>query len=61
MALYYLMIDQDGAAELTRPIVKNRTFISAVERIYLSNAAGTKFLADDSLTLDNFEPQVIRK
>jgi hypothetical protein len=34
--LYYLMVDHNGAAELTRPIVTGGTFIAAVERIYLS-------------------------
>jgi len=34
-ATYYLMMDADGVAELTRPIIKGNTFSSYVERIYL--------------------------
>ncbi|UQE01146.1 hypothetical protein [Bradyrhizobium japonicum] len=61
---YYLMVDQDGAAELTRPVVKGGTFIAAIERIYLSRGAG-----DDGITISDdttdvaveFEPQIARK
>ena len=34
-ATYYFMVDEDGAAELTRPIIKGSTFSAYVERIYL--------------------------
>jgi hypothetical protein len=58
------MIDQNGAAELTKPVVGGRTFIAAVERIYLSSG-GDDDLAilaeDDRGPADNFDPQVVRK
>jgi hypothetical protein len=61
--LYYLMIDQDGAAELTRPVVSGGTFTAAVERIYLSSGGDdeTAHLGEDTGPLDNFDPQVARK
>lgn len=61
-ALYYLMVDQDGAAELTRPVVSNGTFTSAIERIYLSDGGddGAALLGDDDIA-DGFDPQVARK
>lgn len=61
-ALYYLMVDQDGAAELTRPVVNNGTFTNAIERIYLSGGGddGAALLGDDDIA-DGFDPQVARK
>jgi len=63
VALYYLMVDQYGAAELTRPIVKNRTFVSAVERIYVTDGEddGTALLEIDNPASASFDPQVVRK
>jgi hypothetical protein len=62
VALYYLMVDQQGAAELTRPIVSNGTFTTAVERIYLSSGAddGVALIENDDVA-DGFDPQVARK
>jgi hypothetical protein len=62
VALYYLMVDQDGAAELTRPVVSNGTFATPIERIYLSNGGegGAAFLGNDDIA-DDFDPQVARK
>ena len=34
-ATYYFMLDAEGAAELTRPIIRGSTFSAYVERIYL--------------------------
>jgi hypothetical protein len=62
--LYYLMTDQNGAAELTRPIISGGTFIAAVERIYLSsgdNDDPSILAEDDRGPADNFDPQVVRK
>ncbi|MDR3423291.1 MAG: hypothetical protein P4L80_18975 [Xanthobacteraceae bacterium] len=61
-ALYYLMVDQDGAAELTRPVVRNGTFSTAIERIYLSDGGdgGDELLGTDDIA-DGFDPQVARK
>jgi hypothetical protein len=62
--LYYLMVDQNGAAELTRPVVSGGTFSTAVERIYLSNGGDDNpviITKDDIGPADNFDPQVVRK
>jgi hypothetical protein len=61
--LYYLMVDQNGAAELTRPIVSGGTFLAAVERIYLSCGSEDDLavLGEDTGPVDNFDPQVVRK
>jgi hypothetical protein len=63
-ALYYLMVDQDGAAELTRPVVKGGKFATAVERIHLSDghdndADPLRDMSDDGVTI--FDPQIARK
>ena len=60
--MYYLMVDQDGSAELTRPVVSNGTFETAVERIYLSDGEddGAALLELDDVA-DGFDPQVARK
>jgi hypothetical protein len=62
VALYYLMVDQDGAAELTRPVVSNGTFSTPIERIYLSDGGddGGALLGSDDIA-DGFDPQVARK
>ena len=63
-ALYYLMVDEDGAAELTRPVMKNGRFNGTIERIYLSNGSrdvGVPLTEDDTGPVDNFDPQVVRK
>jgi hypothetical protein len=63
-ALYYLMVDENGAAELTRPVLKAGKFSGTVERIYVSRGNDE----DDELItkgdvgpVDNFDPQVVRK
>ncbi|WP_312016106.1 hypothetical protein [Bradyrhizobium sp. JYMT SZCCT0428] len=61
---YYLMIDHDGAAELTSPVVKGGTFIAATERIYLTSGAsddGIKISDDPTDVAVEFEPQIARK
>jgi len=65
-ALYYLMVDEDGAAELTRPVLRGGTFVAAVERIYLSfggdDGGGSGLLEDDGTgPTEGFDPQVARK
>lgn len=64
-ATFYLMVDSNGAAELSRPVISGGTFSAYVERIYLSDG---KDMSDDRLDLtggddvaDNFDPQVARK
>jgi hypothetical protein len=62
--LFYLMVDQRGAAELSRTVVKNGTFATPVERIYLSKGddlgAAVLPLHDDDAA-GGFDPEVIRK
>lgn len=64
IATYYLMVDENGAAELTRAVVSGGTFSSYIQRIYLSDGSD---LTTDKLPLDNddavtdFDPQVVRK
>lgn len=64
-ATYYLMVDKNGAVELTRPVVRGGTFSAYVERIYLSDGGDLLDLAslpiDDDDTADGFDPQVVRK
>lgn len=64
VATYYMMVDENGAAELTRPVVKGQTFSAYVERIYLSDGSDmdTDILSlDDGDRADDFDPQVARK
>lgn len=60
---YFLMVDDTGAAELTRPIIKAGRFSAYVERIYLSEGGDGleigDFGRDDAA--DGFNPQVVRK
>jgi hypothetical protein len=61
---YYLMVSNTGAAELTRPVVRNGTFVAWPERIYLSDGSdfdNTTFMLDDNDIADDFDPQVVRK
>lgn len=62
-ALYYLMVDENGAAELTRPIVRGGTFEAAVERLYLSDGSDESAVIrqDDDGPVEVFDPQVVRK
>lgn len=67
VATYYLMVDENGAAELTRPIVAGGTFVSYVERIWLSagyedeDPIGLRPSLDDDDAISDFDPQVARK
>jgi len=61
---FYLMVDMDGAAELTRPVVRGGTFTSAIERNYLSRGKGDdvdKLLVNPDDSPIDFEPQIARK
>ena len=63
-ATYYLMVDEFGAAELTRPVIKNGTFVAYVEQIYLSDGSDLDrepLALDDGDVADDFDPQVVRK
>lgn len=62
--LYYLMVDQKGATELTRPVLKGGTFVAMVERLYLSFGSDDDralLVEKDTGPADNFDPQVVRK
>jgi len=61
---FYLMVDENGAAELTRPVVRGGKFVAAVERIYLSDGSddeGTGMLQDAPDPVIDFDPQIARK
>jgi hypothetical protein len=61
---FYLMVDADGAAELTRPVVKGGNFVAAIERIYLSHGSGDggeKLVENPDDSPIEFEPQIARK
>ena len=63
-AVYYLMVDTKGAAELTRPVVKKNTFTRYIERIYLSNGRPEDepdVSFDDGDATEEFDPIVARK
>jgi hypothetical protein len=61
---YYLMVAENGAAELSCPIVEDTKIVGFVERIYLSDGSDIepiRRLADDDATAEQFDPQVTRK
>lgn len=63
-ALFYLMVDLQGRAELTRPVIAQRTFVAAVERIFLIEDVeedDTILPFDTDDIADNFEPKIVRK
>ena len=63
--VFYLMVAPNGAAELSRPIVKGGTFQQFVERLYLSDGSDLdsepKLSLDDDDVVDDFDPKVARK
>jgi hypothetical protein len=62
VATYYLMVDERGAAELTRPVIKGRTFSHYIERIYLSDGVDEdldSLSLDDGDRADDFDPMVV--
>ena len=63
-ATYYVMVDENGAAELSRPIISGETFQTCVERIYLSDGSDfdpERILLDDDEPAQEFDPLVSRK
>ena len=63
-SFYYLMVDQDGKAELTWPVVQGGKFTGFVERIYLHDGSDDEIAdipLDDGDIADGFDPQVARK
>lgn len=63
-ATYYLMVNENGSAELTRPVISGGTFSAIIERIYLSDGddlAGDKLSLDDGDGAVDFDPLIERK
>jgi hypothetical protein len=61
---FYLMVDVDGGAELTRPVVKGGRFTTAVERIYLFESGGDEgegIRKTPPNDIIDFDPQIARK
>jgi hypothetical protein len=61
---FYLMVDEKGAVELSRPVIKGGRFMSMIERIYLSNGSdddGTGITKDVPDAVIEFDPQIARK
>lgn len=64
LLLYYVMIDSQGAAELTRPVIEGGTFTGAVERVFLSKGGedeATVLPLDTDAPTVSFDPMVVRK
>jgi hypothetical protein len=63
-ALYYLMMDERGAVELTSPVVRAGSFVAATERLYLSEGEDEDVeISRDSGdgVANDFDPQIARK
>jgi hypothetical protein len=61
---FYLMVDTNGACELSMPVVKKGKFISLIERLYLNdgfNLEDDGRPQDEEETVEKFDPQVTRK
>ena len=63
-ATFYLMVDPDGAAELSRPVVIGDNFGPCIERNYLTDGSDFddgNLLFDERDVAHDFDPQVSRK
>jgi hypothetical protein len=63
-AAFYLMVDENGAAELSRPVVRGGAFSTCSERNYLGGGdipGDIKFNLEDDEPGVDFDPQVARK
>jgi hypothetical protein len=61
---FFLMVAPDGAAELSRVMVKGGRFEKFLERLYLSDGSDLDTdakLLDDDQTADQYDPKVARK
>ncbi|MCY4289209.1 MAG: hypothetical protein OXC63_11510 [Aestuariivita sp.] len=59
---FYLMVDREGAAELSQPVVSEETFKSFIERIFLTDSAEYRHTSSgDDGTAVVFDPQISRK
>lgn len=64
LAFYYLMVDETGRAELSRPNIVGKTFKGALERIFLLPEGDEDDMLlnlDDGGLAENFEPRIVRK
>ena len=64
LAFYYLMVDETGRAELTRPKISGKTFEGAVERIILLSEGDedeTFLNLDVDDIAEDFDPKIVRK
>jgi hypothetical protein len=63
-SIFYLMVAENGACELSRPVIGNGTFAFYIEQIYLSDGcdfdAERPSLNDDDAVTD-FDPMIVRK
>lgn len=64
-ATFYLMMDESGLVELTRPVVTGGTFSAYIERLFLrdeNNDGLTERLPlDDRDAVIDFDPEILRK
>lgn len=61
-SLFYLMTDENGATELTRPVLRAGTFVATIERVYLSYGGDDEPAVEDhDDASDDFDPVVARK
>lgn len=63
-ATFYLMVDVDGAVELSRPVIRGDNFGPFLERNYLSDGSdfdGESLALDEGDVADDFDPLVARK
>lgn len=61
---FYLMVDDKGAVELSRPVVESGRFVAMVERLYLSDGSddGSAVRVLDAPDAGpEFDPQIVRK
>lgn len=65
IAMYYFMVAEGGACELSQPIIANSTFSSFVEQIYLSDGSDFVYdepsFVDDNDAVTDFDPKIVRK
>ncbi|KAA9010704.1 hypothetical protein F3S47_01955 [Histidinibacterium aquaticum] len=56
---YYLMVDPDGAVELSLPVVKNGRFLRCVERIFLLEGGVHDVDLDDDIPSEDADLDVV--
>ena len=63
-ATFFLMVDPNGAAELSRPVIIGENFGPFIERIYVSDGMELHeeiMRFDEGDVIDDFDPKVIRR